>query len=178
MSDDLFDRAIRVVLRHEGGYSDDPHDPGGATKYGVSLRYLQSLGLHVGDVDQDGDVDKEDIRQLPLDKAIAIYKTHWWDRYGYGRLPEALAVKVFDLAVNVGPTTAHRMLQRALVACGKPVTVDGVLGPQTVRAAQEVDPEACLREIRTEAVMHYLLLVRARPQLERYLLGWLRRAVA
>ena len=163
-TDHPFRRALAVVLEHEGGLSEDPSDPGGITRYGISLRAYPGLGA-------------EGIRNLTVEQAAEIYRRDWWERYGYDRLPELLAVKVFDLAVNIGPNPAHRLLQRALVACGQRVTVDGILGPQTVAAAHRVDVERCLRELRAEAVMHYLSLCEENAGLRRFLRGWIRRAV-
>ena len=173
-----FRRAVEFVLAHEGGLSEDPDDPGGTTRWGISLRYLRSLGQRVGDVDQDGDVDPDDVRRLPREQAIRIYREQWWDRYGYGRLPDPVAAKVLDLSVNMGPTTAHKLLQRALRACGQPVVVDGVLGPKTVEAAQKADEERLMAELRAEAAIYYAALVLAEPSRRKWLRGWLRRACA
>ena len=110
-----FDEAIGFVLEHEGGYTDHPADPGGATQWGVSLRLLHELGY---DVDGDGDVDA--VRRQALTKSGRPWPSSgasWWDRYDYGSLgTQLVAEKVFDLAVNMGPAQAHRILQRALRA--------------------------------------------------------------
>mgnify|MGYP005849614585 CR=1 FL=1 len=159
--EDRFRRAVEFVLGHEGGYVSHPDDPGGETAYGLSKRQYPDL----------------DMTSLTREQAIEIYRRDWWERYGYGRLPEPLAVKVFDLAVHVGPQAAHRMLQRALRTCGEALDVDGILGPKTLEAAGRVDVEACLRELRAEAALYYCGLIRRRPQLERFARGWMRRAV-
>jgi len=161
---DLFERAVRVVLNHEGGLSDDPDDPGGITKYGISLRAFPHLGREV-------------IRNLTVEQAKQIYKQNWWDRYGYERLPADVAIKVFDLAVNMGPAPAHKLLQQALCDVGQRVPVDGVIGPQTVAAAQAAPKDDLLRALRWRAVLRYLSLVEQNPTLRKFLQGWLRRAV-
>src|SRR5690606_30113686 len=69
-----------------------------------------------------------DIRNLTREQAIAIYRRDWWDRYGYGRIKDAdVAAKLMDMAVNMGPGTAHRLLQQALVWIGHPVRIDGII---------------------------------------------------
>lgn len=179
MADDpKFEYAVAVVLEHEGGFVDDPNDPGGATNWGISLRYLRRLGVDVGDVDQDGDVDVEDIAKMPRGKAIEIYRRQFWDQYGYGKIDDLqLATKVFDLSVNMGPQTAHKLLQRALHAAGQRyVVVDGIIGPQTLDAVNTADPRLVLGALRAEAAGYYRGLVASRPELGRFLAGWENRA--
>jgi len=164
-SEERFCRAVEMVLRHEGGYVYDPADPGGETKYGISKRSYPQL----------------DIRNLTREQAVEIYRRDWWDRYGYDRIKSLdVAAKVFDLAVNMGPAAAHKCLQRALHACGqRHVTIDGVLGPQTIGAANNVRPRAMLlAALRAEAAAYYRHLVERRPELRRFEQGWLNRAYA
>ena len=154
-----FDLAIPTILAHEGGFVDDPDDPGGATNWGISLRYYRKLdwpnidvdvmGLGDGDLDGDGDVDVDDIKVMTRYQALAIYNSQWWVRYKYYLInPQVIATKVFDLSVNMGAGRAHRLLQQALRAVGREVEVDGVVGPKT-RAAiryivEDVVSECCL----------------------------------
>lgn len=170
-----FDRAVQVVLMHEGRYADDPTDPGGTTKYGISLRLLRQLGY---DLDNDLDIDADDVRMLTLEQAKKIYRTKWWDKYRYGEIQDLeLAVKIFDLSVNIGPTQAHKLLQRALHAAGyRHVQVDGILGPQTLTAVNDAEPRLVLGALRAEAAWYYRSLVTERPELSQFLNGWLNRA--
>ncbi len=95
-----FERAMARLLGDEGGYVDNPADPGGETKFGITKREYPNL----------------DIAALTPATAAAIYYRDWWQRYGYGDLPGPIAVKLFDLAVNIGPDHAARCIQPALRA--------------------------------------------------------------
>ncbi|MDE2468020.1 MAG: hypothetical protein KGL35_04590, partial [Bradyrhizobium sp.] len=122
-----FVSAVTKTLGFEGGLADDPRDPGGITNFGISLRSHPGLGA-------DG------IRALTRDQAIAIYYADPWQRYGYGRLEPLIAEKVFDLAVNLGASESHKLLQRAASACGIRLQDDGVIGPRTESAANVLNP--------------------------------------
>lgn len=175
-----FDEAVATVLEHEGWdrYSDHPADPGGATKWGISLRFLRRLG-RLGDVDGDGDVDADDIRKLSREQAVAIYREYWWDRLRLAELGhQGVATKVFDLAVNMGSAPAVRLLQQALVTAGEPVEVDGILGSQTLGAVNRTNPELLLELLRVQAARYYHALVDQDPDLVVFERGWLRRALA
>ena len=160
-----FTRAIARLLGHEGSYVDNPADPGGETKFGITRREYPDL----------------DIAALTRTDAVAIYFRDWWQRYRYSELPGPIATKVFDLAVNIGPDHAVRCLQRALRACGRRVLEDGVLGRATTTAVVAANQLAMLAALRAEAAGYY----RARAALERgkradgdqeFLNGWLNRA--
>ena len=122
--------ASEIVAR-EGGYVDDPDDPGGATKYGVTIHTMRRLGL---DLDRDGDVDKADVQALTRARAVSIFVTHYFQKPGLDRLPAPLHATVFDMYVNAG-AQAVKLLQRLLVDMRISVAVDGVVGPQTEAAA-------------------------------------------
>lgn len=177
MVSETFDMAIQTVLRHEGGFVDDPSDSGGATNYGVSLRFLRSLGVNLGDFDDDGDIDGDDVKVMTQADAIRIYRREFWDRYRYELLHPVIAIKVFDLGVNMGPTNAHRRLQWGLHACGhRHVVVDGILGPQTRGAVDHAHTSNLLCAVRAEAGFWYRDLAREKSGMAKYLKGWLNRA--
>ncbi|MEL6678110.1 MAG: holin-associated N-acetylmuramidase [Pseudomonadota bacterium] len=122
------------ILRREGGFVDDPDDPGGATNHGVTIHTMRRLGL---DLDGDGDVDREDVRQLTQTQAAEILERHYFHKPRIGLLPEALHASVYDMYVNAGGA-AVRVLQRLLQQFGQDVGVDGAIGPQTAAAARRV----------------------------------------
>lgn len=122
----------RAIVAREGGYVDDPHDPGGATNHGVTIHTMRRLGL---DLTGDGGVDARDVRALDQDQAVEIFVTHYYHRPRIDALPPVLQPSVFDMYVNAG-ANAVRILQRLLTEMGYDLDVDGVIGPQTVRAAQ------------------------------------------
>lgn len=122
--------ATEIVAR-EGGFVNDPADPGGATNHGVTIGTLRALAH---DVNHDGRIDVADVRALTTDDAVEIFLSQYFDRPGLSRLPDALQPSVFDMYVNAG-AMAVKLLQRVLKACGYPVTDDGVLGPATMAAA-------------------------------------------
>src|SRR6056300_861542 len=126
-------RAIaRGIVRREGGFVDDPDDPGGATKHGVTLHTLRRLGL---DLDGDQDVDRADLERISEALAEEIFLKEYFEKPGISRLPEPLWATVFDMQVNAG-AQAIRILQRLVCDMGAPCAVDGVIGPKTLAAVQ------------------------------------------
>lgn len=123
-----FDRCLAAVLAHEGGWSDDPRDPGSATNLGITLQVAQENRL---DVDGDGDVDRQDLRKLTPKLAGKVYKAKYWNATHCDELPDGLDYAVFDCSVNMGPARARQYLQ---MACG--VKTDGVIGPKTMAQVQ------------------------------------------
>jgi lysozyme family protein len=126
-----FDRFIDRVLDHEGGYVNDPRDPGGETKYGISKRSYP----HV------------DIANLTRDEAKAIYKRDFWNRIQGERLPAPVAFFALDFAVNSGHGTAIRKLQ---AAAG--VADDGMIGPVSLTAINAADMVGLLMRYAAERI--------------------------
>lgn len=157
----LFEIAIIPVLEHEGGYVNDPKDPGGETKFGISKRSYPDV----------------DIANLTKDQAIEIYRRDFWDKFKYGYInDQRVATKVFDLAVNMGGSRANKIAQRALRACEWPVVDDGIIGDTSLNAINNVSPDRLLAAIRSEAAGRYRYLVARNSDLNKFLNGWLKRA--
>ena len=148
-----FDTAITFVLKHEGGLSDNPSDPGGLTKYGISHRSHPNV----------------DIRNLTIEQAKDIYHRDYWDRCNCGNLPAALGILLFDAAVNQGPSASIRNLQRALG-----VKADGVIGPVTLTAAST----DLVHEHIAEFIARRALSYAGNPNISIFGLGWFRRLAA
>lgn len=124
-----FNEAFQILVNpaHEGGYSNNPADPGGETMYGVTARVARAHG-YAGEM-----------RDLPLAKAQEIYKQSYWDTVRADELPDAVRFDAFDAAVNSGPAQSIKFLQQACGFTGQ--AVDGKLGPKTLAAIHAMDPQ-------------------------------------
>jgi uncharacterized protein (TIGR02594 family) len=164
-TDQGFERAMALVLRHEGGWSDDPFDPGGATNKGITLAtYAREIGVEI-DADNIENL-KSELRRIPDALVRRIYLERYWKPGTCAALPPPIALFHFDTAVNQGLGTAARLLQQALG-----VAIDGEIGPITLAAAHDkpltvtLDRYAELRRARYRALPHFWRFGR----------GWLRR---
>lgn len=158
--------AAQIVAR-EGGFVDDPDDPGGATNHGVTIGTLRRLGL---DLDGDRDSDVDDLSLLSADQAAQIFLDHYYHAPGIDRLPRALQASVFDMSVNAG-RNAVRILQEVLIEFGQIVDPDGVLGPHTWAAAHHVWQQAAGYLLDAYGIGrrdYYYALGDARPPLRKY----------
>jgi lysozyme family protein len=125
-----FSLANKFTAKWEGGFVNHPKDPGGATNYGVSLRWIKDDGI---DVDGDGKIDIADIRALTPEIAAELFKKHFWDLLKLDNLPPLAAVATYDAAVNTGRGQAVKFLQRACNSfAGDRLADDGKLGPKTL----------------------------------------------
>jgi lysozyme family protein len=145
-----FDVAFDRLIGHEGGFVDDPKDPGGETKFGISKRAYPKL----------------DIRNLTIDQARAIYRTDYWNRVMADQYDGAIGFQLFDIGVNSGIGTAARLLQRAVGA-----TEDGVVGAQTVAKVRAMPVAKVLMRLNAER-LEYLTNIGGWGPFSR---GWARR---
>ena len=152
-----FEEIIEVVLHHEGGYVNDPKDPGGETNFGVAKRSHPDV----------------DIKNLTKEGAIEIYKETYWDRNKVESLSENLRHIYFDMCVNQGRGRAVKILQQSANAKGAGLKVDGGMGPKTIGAMKGVE----LDRVRAYRVKYYADLVTRKPDLEKFYFGWFRRAL-
>ena len=154
-----FDDIIEVVLEHEGGYVNDPDDPGGETNFGVAKRSHPDV----------------DIANLTKEGAKEIYKEVYWDANKVESLPENLRHIAFDMYVNQGKSRGVKILQQAANAKGAGLKVDGGLGPMTLKAITESNVE--LQRVRAYRIKYYADLVTRKPDLEKFYFGWFRRGL-
>jgi len=176
-----FEQADKFRAKWEGGLTDNSSDPGGITKYGVSLRWLKSVGH---DVDNDGDVDADDIRALTPDQAGELFKDRFWDAYKLDDFPDATGMALYDAMVNTGPVQAVKFLQRAgNFYPGIVLRDDGVVGQKTRDAVASIatdlasDVALAMRCIK-ERKAFYVRLSQQKPSLSVFLKGWLNRSAA
>ena len=153
----LFDDIIEVVLHHEGGYVNDPDDPGGETNFGIAKRSHPDV----------------DIKNLTKDGAKEIYYQDYWVKNRVPQMPEDLKHIYFDMCVNQGRGRAVKILQRAANAKGADLKVDGGLGPKTITALKDVE----LDRVRAYRIKYYADLVTRKPDLEKFYFGWFRRGL-
>ena len=125
--DSNFKLALKLVLKHEGGFVNHPKDPGGATNKGVTLATFRRF------VNPNGTV--EDLKKLTDAQAGVVYRRQYWDAVLGAELPSGVDYAVFDYAVNSGPGKAIRELQAVVGA-----DVDGRIGPATLKAVRARKP--------------------------------------
>ena len=172
------------IIAREGGYVNDPDDPGGATKYGVTLGTMRRLGL---DLDRDGRVTAADVQRLTRAQAADIFMEHYYVRTRVAELPEMLRATVYDMYVNAG-SNAVKILQRLIRDMRIEVAVDGVIGPETIAAARRAVAAAPARIGDAYGIArrnYYYALADARPASRKFARrrdggkgGWILRAEA
>ena len=129
--------AMRVIFDNEGGYSNNPLDPGGETKFGISKRSYPNV----------------DIKNMTLDKAAVIYKRDYWDKINGDALPYPVALVAFDIGVNAGIHEAAILLQKSV-----DVVQDGNIGPKTINAVKNHDIIELINEFSTLRMLYYISL--------------------
>lgn len=153
-----FDACLAAVFGHEGGFANDPQDPGGATMMGITRATLAEW--------RGRPVTEAEVRALTRREAAEIYRARYWNVLRCDELPPGMDLMVFDFGVNAGPRAGARMLQRAVGA-----VADGVIGPRTLAAARAVDAATALERMAQLRREHYLAL----STFPRFGRGWLRR---
>ena len=132
--DERFERAVKLLLRHEGGYVDHPADNGGPTNMGVTFATFRQYVKPTGTI--------EDLKNLTVDQARVVYRQRFWSACRCEELPDGLAYAVFDFACHSGPDRAIEYLQRAIGA--KP---DGTFGPKTLTAVRAANPAIAIKAL-------------------------------
>ena len=159
MNDHPYKEIIQKVLKREGGatVTNDSDDPGGLTKYGISKRSNPDL----------------DIENLTLKTAVEIYKERYWKPSRADYLNLELAEAYFDMVVNSGRVRAVKILQEACNHKKKKLKVDGMIGPNTIKACKSLEAS----RYRAFRVKYYVELVLRKPVLMKYYYGWYKRAI-
>lgn len=154
-----FESAVTKTIRREGGdqFTEDPDDPGGATRFGISKRAHPEV----------------DPQNLTLDGAKAIYRKEYWDPLqGDSLAVQAIAEALFDTAVNMGVAQAVKLAE---VVLGLPA--DGTMGPALLAALNAADAGEFAAGFTLAKVARYLTLVKKNPKLEKFFYGWVRRTL-
>ena len=163
MMANTFDVAIKHILEFEGGYVNDPHDPGGETNFGISKRTYPNV----------------DIAKLTVNDAITIYRRDFWNALKLQQLPKELAVCMLDCSINQGKTGAVKMLQRSINECQSDrvaIMIDGKLGPATMNNVSMLQDRMpmLVDEFMSQRAMRYASL----GNVTRYGHGWFKRLMA
>ncbi|MFC1477250.1 glycoside hydrolase family 108 protein [candidate division KSB1 bacterium] len=190
-----FDPALKKTLNHEGGYVDDPDDPGGETYKGISRKHHPDwTGWQVIDGVKQANPGAAQIDELlqqndALNDHIGLfYRSHYWNSIrGDDITSQPVAEELFDIAVNMGVRTAVRFLQETLNLLNRnqknyeDIVEDGIIGINTLNTLSELlalehnDPSLLLKVINILRGDHYIAIMRKNPVQEKYARGWLKR---
>ena len=155
---DNFEQCLALVLRHEGGYVNNPKDPGGRTNLGVTQKVWEEWVGHP--------VDEAAMRALTPQDVAPLYKKNYWDKIKGDDLPAGVDYACFDLAVNSGVGRAAKILQQAVGA-----NPDGAIGPASLDAVEKANP----RDVATEVCDLRLKFLQSLPTFATFGRGWSRR---
>jgi lysozyme family protein len=162
---EIFDACLAFTLREEGGYVDDPADPGGATNMGITLAtYRQWSG--------DPNLAPAQVQDMTLRTVRAIYRTLYWNPLRADDLPAGVDLSVFDMGVNAGIWASAKLLQQAIGFTGD--AVDGWIGPETLAAVDKFDARVLVDDLAERQTAYY----RSLPDFTTFGTGWLNRAAA
>jgi lysozyme family protein len=163
--EDRFGIWLAFTLRQEGGYVDDPADPGGATNMGITLATYREWSDHpnLGDLQ---------VKDMTLKTARAIYRSLYWNPLRADALPPGVDLSVFDMGVNAGIWRSARLLQQALGFTGE--EVDASIGPETLAAADGFDARTLVNKLADRQTAYY----RSLANFPIFGTGWLRRTKA
>jgi lysozyme family protein len=171
MQSERLKKFMPIIFYHEGGFVNNPADPGGATKYGISLRFLKGLSLEVADLDHDGNIDIDDIKLITHEIATPIYEQRFYTPMQIEQFrSDELALQLFDMGVNAGPRQAIKLLQQELS-----ITADGIVGAETLRVANSFSFNTMAIRYKYGRIFFYKNLVKIHPEYSIFLKGWINR---
>lgn len=151
-----FQKLLKRVLKHEGGYVNHPSDPGGETNFGITKSTARSYGYHGS------------MRTIPMTVVEKIYKSQYWDAMSCENFDFALAYQLFDAAVNHGLLNARKILQRTIK-----VKDDGIIGAVSLAAIRQLDTADLVQMFNAERISFYTR-ISTFPTFGR---GWMNRMV-
>lgn len=171
-----FETALKVVLEHEGGYVNDPSDPGGETYKGVARKMHSSWQgwVEVDMAKRQSNFPKNLEQNSALQDMIHdFYRINFWDKVQGSHIEnEQVAQVIFDFAVNAGVSTSASLVQKVL-----DVTVDGTIGPKTIAALNTFPAEHFIASFTLMKIARYVAIVNKRPESKKYFYGWVCRAL-
>lgn len=160
-----FEKAVQLILKHEGGYVDHPSDPGGATNRGITFNLFKQYAIAL---DLEKTVDS--LKTLTEDQAKFIYRENFWKpMQGDKFQDQQVAEIVFDGYVNMG-RRALKLFQKALG-----VKADGDIGPHTLAILSQQQAAAVFENFKEVRIQYYHDLVKRKPELGVFLKGWMNR---
>lgn len=170
-----FQKAMKTIIKHEGGLGNNPSDKGSWTNYGISLRYLLNEKM---DINGDGAINKEDIIQLTRTKADVIYYRQWYIKNRYDLIEDdVLMTDIMDFSVNVGASQCHKTLRRAINRIiNEPLPINGKLDDEVIEVVNLLEPQALHQVFNEEQEKFYRELVKKNPALSVFLKGWFLRS--
>lgn len=161
---------MKVILKHEGLYVNHKSDPGGATNMGISLRFIKMKGI---DINNDGEINIKDIKDLTLEKATELYFKYFWVPMRLHYVDnELLKLHLFDMGINAGTRTAVKILQQMLGLPEK--EQDGILGKVTAGKISKYKGDVVADYINARK-SYYIKIINRNPKLKVFKKGWFNR---
>jgi len=161
-----WDKSCEMVLKHEGGFTNDQRDQGNRLPDGRQGSTMLGCTQANWEAYINRKVTQDDMKKLTKDDVKPLYKKNYWDAVKGDELPNGVDYAAFDFAINAGPSAARKMIQRALG-----VTADGVFGPKTMAAIQSADAKDLMKKFSNEKIVFYKNL----SNFKVYGNGWLKR---
>lgn len=167
---------LPILLTNEGGWSDNPHDPGGATNKGITWTLFQACSSRLLGIVPT----MTELQALTDQEAGVLYKALFWDELRCDEWEsQDLANICCDFAVNSGVNRAAKLLQSVVnqISMGGHIAVDGVIGPGTMAALAAVNQANAYRLYRAQRIEQYQEIAAANPADEEFLAGWINRVL-
>ena len=166
-----FEAFISTLLKHEGGFVNDPDDPGGATNKGITFATFRKYAKKLLGVEPT----LQNLKRISNEQAAKIYKKKYWDKIRGDEIKDQnLANIVFDFYVNAG-RNATKLLQRVINQLGGNLVIDGGIGPITIKALDKLDFKKVYMLYKKGRADYYHRICEKNPKLKKFLKGWLNR---